>query len=102
MNTGFGFSFREKLIRSLGFMMLMVITFIGIMLAAGWKISFVAPKYCEGQRTVEVKDAGSFWEIAKREFPSSDPRYVTDELVRLNGTAKLDASIVKAPSSCKD
>ena len=94
--------FREKLLQLLGFMMMIVITIITIMILAGWQIKFIEPDYCQGSRTIAVGKANSLWEIAQREFPKSDPRAVTDELVRLNGSAMLDASSVKAPISCKN
>lgn len=101
MNIGNSYGFRDSLLKCLGWMMLIIITIATIMIVAGWRIKLIEPNYCKGERTLSVGKALTFWEIAQREFPKSDPRAVTDELVKLNGTAILDASSIKAPESCK-
>lgn len=101
MNTGYGFSFRDKLIKTLGFAMLMTITVVGIMLVAGWKIKFISPQYCTGQHEITTGDAKTYWEVASREFPNSDTRYVTDQLVRMNGGTTFYGGAIKAPKSCR-
>ena len=101
MNTGYGFSFRDKLIKTLGYIMLAFITIVSIMLVAGWKINFVSPQYCTGQREIATGNAITYWDVATREFPDSDPRYVTDQLVEMNGGATFYSGTIKAPKSCR-
>ena len=101
MNTGYGFGFRVKLIKTLGYAMLMTITVVGIMLVAGWKINFVSPQYCTGQREIATGNAKTYWEVASNEFPNSDTRYVTDHLVEMNGGATFYGGTIKAPKSCR-
>lgn len=72
-----------------------------IFLAGGGMAVFPGADTCTGERDIRVGDAGTYWEIAEREFPYKDPRVVTDHLVSMNnGDYNLHRSTIKGPVDC--
>ena len=88
--------------RILGWLALIIFTIAAAGYLLGWRVSFHQLPACEGERSVEVGSAGTYWEIAEREFPDSDPRSVVDELIRLNGEdLSDDDNRVALPLTCR-
>ena len=87
--------------RILGWLALILFTIAAAGYLLGWRVSFHQLPACEGERSVEVGSAGTYWEIAEREFPDSDPRTVVDELIRLNGgDLSVGATSINVPMKC--
>ena len=79
----------------------MLILLGGLMFVAGWRMNIEQPRYCSAEiKNMQVGSARTYWEIAIREYPESDPRPVVDELARLNGDILHAGGSVKAPKSC--
>lgn len=88
--------------RILGWLALILFTIAAAGYLLGWRVSFHQLPACEGERSVLVGSAGTYWEIAEREFPDSDPRTVVDELIRLNGEfLRDDDNRVVLPKQCE-
>jgi len=80
----------------------MLILLGGLMFAAGWRANIEQPRDCSAAiKIIQVGSARTYWEIAIREYPESDPRPVVDELARLNGKVLQSGGSVKAPKSCR-
>ncbi len=88
--------------RILGWLALILFTIAAAGYLLGWRVSFHQLPACEGERSVEVGSAGTYWEIAEREFPDKDIRTVVDELIRLNGEFLRDYdNRVAVPEECE-
>ncbi len=91
----------DRFLKAIGFAGLMLILLGGLMFAAGWRMNFEQPLECSGIKTIQVGSARTFWEIATRDYPDTDPRPVVDELARLNGDILQAGGSIKAPESCR-
>ncbi len=91
----------DRLLKAMGFASLILMLLGGLLFAAGWRADINRPQYCTGVKTIQVVSASTFWEIANRDFPDSDPRAVVDELTKLNGDILYGGGSIKAPKSCR-
>ncbi len=88
--------------RILGWLALIIFTIAAAGYLLGWRVSFHHLPACEGERSVLVGSAGTYWEIAEREFPDSDPRTVVDAIVVLNGEVlSVNDTRVILPKQCE-
>lgn len=88
--------------RILGWLALILFTIAAAGYLLGWRVSFHHLPACEGERSVEVGSAGTYWEIAEREFPDSDPRTVVDAIMVRNGKVlSVDAISIILPKQCE-
>jgi len=94
------YDLRDKLLKFIGLAALIVVTLIAILVWQGWSVSIRPPLECWGSRQSFFPNTGSYWEIAQKEFPKSDPRMVSDALVRMNGGTYYGGAIY-VPQGCK-
>lgn len=88
--------------RILGWLALILFTIAAAGYLLGWRVSFHQLPACEGERSVEVGSAGTYWEIARREFPDKDIRPIVDAIEVLNGEfLRDDDNRVVLPEECE-
>ena len=88
--------------RILGWLALILFTIAAVSYWLGWRVSFHHLPACEGERSVEVGSAGTYWEIARREFPDKDIRPIVNAIVVLNGEVlSVDDTRVVVPRKCR-
>ena len=86
--------------RILGWVLFCAIVFIGFYYASTGGFTF-PPRDCKGKQRIAVGKARTYWEIAKRDFPSSDPRAVGDALIKMNGDILQPGGTILAPLACR-
>jgi hypothetical protein len=87
--------------RILGWLALILFTIAAAGYLLGWRVSFHQLPACEGERSVEVGSAGTYWEIARREFPNKDIRLIVDAIVALNKEVlSVGATSITVPMKC--
>lgn len=96
------YNLRDKLLKFIGLAALIVVTLIAILVWQGWSIEVKPPLVCWGSRQSFFPGTGSYWEIAQKEFPKSDPRMVSDALVRMNGGSTYYGGAINVPLGCKN
>ncbi|MSR89810.1 hypothetical protein EXS53_02675 [Patescibacteria group bacterium] len=88
--------------RILGWLALILFTIAAVGYLVGWRVSFHHLPACEGERSVEVGSAGTYWEIAEREFPNKDIRLIVDAIVALNGgDLRVGTMRITVPLTCE-
>ena len=88
--------------RILGWLALILFTIAAAGYLLGWRVSFHQLPACEGERSVEVGSAGTYWEIAEREFPDKDIRPIVNAIMVRNGKVlRDDDTKIILPEECE-
>ena len=95
------YEFRDKFLRFIGLASLIVVSIIAVLVWQGWSIKVEPPLECWGSKEALFPQAHNYWEIAQKAFPKSDPRTVSEELVRMNGKIYYGGE-VKIPLGCRN
>lgn len=95
------YEFRDKFLRFIGLAGLIVVSIIAVLVWQGWSITIKPPLECWGSKEAFFPQAHNYWEIAQKAFPKSDPRTVSEELVRMNGKIYYGGTI-KIPLGCRN
>ncbi len=84
----------------LGWVLFCIIVFVGFYYISTGGFTF-PPRDCKGKQRIAVGNANTYWEIAKRDFPNSDPRPVSDALIKMNGDILQPGGMIFAPLACR-